>query len=549
MARDGPRCGQRPLPNPLDFAPEVPLSLPAPTPTQSLSPWQRALLGALGFGAALGLACAPVGWHGLQWVGMVPLLWAWEPLGKGGSCLAGLLAGLATQLALFTWLAPAFAAYAEAPVAVAWLGFGLYALWEAVPFAILGLLDWAFRKRCPRWRWWLFAAALVGLEWLWPRVFAWRAGAPQVQAAWIAPLAALLGPLGLTLLVAFVNGGLYEGVRRRRVLPPVLAALALGGALSYGAVHGEEVPSGPTVRIGWVQPGVVSRRGENANTVWRALEEGCRAVGRAGGADLCVLPEGISPEPWMELDPEANSAPSALRARWAARLQREQQALLARIQRLSRLAKAPVLIGLTRRFVVPHGQKDLEVLRRNNACLLVGPEGLRAWTGKRRLLPFAEELPSETLRPLVPMAGRYTSAEGSGVLSSPAGEVGVLVCYEAIWTRPFGAKAPAILVNPTNDDWFTGQGPALHAMLSRLRSLESNRPLVRVAATGISFVQSGAGERLSEAKSGAGSGVVTLQSMARQTPLTRWGTPWAPLLGLLALTLPLAIPRAERERA
>tara|TARA_R110002072_G_scaffold48636_5_gene132926 strand:- start:1231 stop:1647 length:417 start_codon:yes stop_codon:yes gene_type:complete len=122
-----------------------------------------------------------------------------------------------------------------------------------------------------------------------------------------------------------------------------------------------------------------------------------------------------------------------------------------------------------------------------------------------------------------------------------------LVCYEAIWTRPFAAEAPAILVNPTNDDWFTGQGPALHAMLTRLRALEANRPLIRVASTGISFVQLGAGERLAEAESGAASGVVALHPGAAQTPLTRWGTPWAPLLGLLALGLPLAIPRAAGE--
>ena len=359
-----------------------------------------------------------------------------------------------------------------------------------------------------------------------------------------APLAALLGPLGLTLLVALVNGGLYAGLRRRRLLPPALAALALAAVLGFGATRGGEL-EGAEVRVGWVQPGVVSRRGENAAEVWRALEEGCRVVGRAGGAQLCVLPEGISPQPWMELDPGA--APSALRDTWSRRLQREQRALLARLQGLARAARAPVLIGITRRFVVPHGHNDLEVVRRTNACLLVGPEGLRAWSGKRRLLPFAEALPSEVLRPLVPQAGRYSAAPGSGVLRDEAGAVGVLVCYEAIWTRPFGAEAPAILVNPTNDDWFTGQGPALHAMLARLRALESNRPLIRVAATGISFVRSGAGQRLAEAKSGPAAGVAVVRPAARQTPLTRWGTPWAPLIGLLALGLPLATPAGARR--
>lgn len=516
---------------------------------RTLAPWARALIGALGFGLGLGLASAPLGWHGLQWVGLLPLLWAWEPLGKRASCLAGLAAGFAAQLALFTWLAPAFEAYAEASTAVAWLGFFLYALWEALPFGILGLLDWASRRRCPELRWLLFAAALVGLEWLWPRVFAWRAGAPQVQATWIAPLASILGPLGLTLLVAIVNAGLYASLRGRQLLPAAVA----GGSVAFGVALAAALPrpgGEPDLRIGWVQPGLVSRRGEDSAQVWAALERGCREVGAAGGAELCVLPEGISPEAWLELD--ASARPEGRDPRWEAwerRLARQQRAWLARVRGLARAARAPVLIGVTRRFVVPEGQSDLRVTRRTNACALVGPEGLREWTGKRRLLPFAEELPSELLRPLVPQAGRYSPAEGSGVLRLESGaEVGVLVCYEAIWARPFAARAPDVIVNPTNDDWFTGQGPALHAMLCRLRAFESGRPLVRVAATGVSFVQPARGRASAWAEAGPAAGVVAFARAQGQTPSSRMGTPWAPCLGLLALVLPLASGSSSRPR-
>jgi apolipoprotein N-acyltransferase len=489
-----------------------------------------------------------VGWHWLQWVGLIPLLWAWESLGKRAACLAGLGAGLAAQLALFTWLAPAFSAYADAPPALAWLGFALYALWEALPFAALGLLDWAFRSRCPRWRWLLFALALVGLEWLWPRVFAWRVGAPQVQALWVAPLAALLGPLGLTLLVGVVNGGLFAALRRRRPLPGVAAVLALVAALAFGASwveSGSGEGKRPALRVAWVQPGVVSRRGENAAEVWQALEEGCRAVGAELGqerADLCVLPEGISPEAWMNLAPNDDPAQAELQASWERRLSNRRRALRSRVANLSRLARAPVLIGLTKRVVKPHGEQDLEVVARTNACLITRSH-LSSFTGKRRLLPFAEELPSESLRSLLPMAGRYSPAEGTGVVPLASGrsesKAGVLVCYEAIWARPFGAEAPALLVNPTNDDWFTGQGPALHAMLCRLRAVEARRPFVRVAATGISFVQNGQGELLAWAPGGPASGVATLYPEAADTPFTRWGEGWAALLGLLALALPL----------
>lgn len=496
-------------------------------------PWLRVLIGALTLAASLGLASAPVGWHALQWIGWIPLLWAWEPLGKRASCAAGFVTGVLVQVALFTWLAPAFASYGGAPLGVAWLGFAVYALWEAVPFAILGLWDWALRRHCPNGRWWLLAAAFVGLEWLWPRVFAWRAGAPQIQAAWIAPLAAVLGPLGLSLLVSVVNGGLYAGIRERRVLPLVAAGAALVATLGFGAAWSNQPSSGMELRVGWVQPGIVSRRGENAAEVWQALERGCAVVGDAGGAELCLLPEGISPEPWMELAPNQH-APL-----WERRLKRQRSALLERFVRLSRRARAPILVGLTRRFVVPRGEDELEIVRRTNACLLVGAEGVLGWTGKRKLLPFAEQLPFAWLRTLVPTAGRYSPAPGKGVLKlDHAATAGVLVCYEAIWSRPFGDAAPGLLLNPTNDDWFTGQGPGLHAMLSRARALEANRPLVRVAATGTSYVLDGRGRVLARAETGAAAGVVALRIGKGETPLTRWGEGWAALLGLLALALP-----------
>lgn len=449
------------------------------------------------------------------------------------------MAGVCVQLAVFQWLAPAFAAYSGASLGVAWAGFALYVAWEAIPFAILGLVDWAIRRRCPRARWWLFAAAFVGVEWLWPRVFPWRAGAPQVEVAWIAPLAVLLGPLGLTLIVALVNGGLFESARQRRILPAAVVLGLLGATLAFGAFWSSQPASGPTVRVGWVQPGVVVRSGEGSEeVVWRALLEGCSAVGLAGGADVCVLPEGICPTRWMELDPSAKGPEVA---RWRTAVAREQSALVARLRALARAARAPVLIGITRRWVVPRGDDQLEVVRRVNACVLVGPEGIRAWTGKRRLLPFAEELPWEGLRAWIPQAGRYSSSPDDGQLEVfPGGaKAGVLVCYEATRARPFGANPPGVLLNPTNDDWFQGLGPAQHAMLCRVRAVEANRPLIRVASTGISYAISGRGALLVYADSGPASGVVSVRAGTAQTPHTRWGEGWAPALALLALALPL----------
>ncbi|HBP19119.1 MAG TPA: hypothetical protein DEA08_15195, partial [Planctomycetes bacterium] len=84
------------------------------------------------------------------------------------------------------------------------------------------------------------------------------------------------------------------------------------------------------------------------------------------------------------------------------------------------------------------GQR-LEVLRRQNAVLLVGPGGLLDWVGKRRLLPLAEYLPAEralrALRRVLPFAGRFEPGPRPALLEVPSGaadrgvQVGVLICY------------------------------------------------------------------------------------------------------------------------
>ena len=512
-------------------------------------------MGALGFAASVGLASPPLGWHALEWLGLIPLLWAWAPLGKRASCAAGFAAGVAVEATIFVWLAPAFAAYADASLLVAWLGFALYLVWGGLPFALLGLLDWGFRRQLPCARWWLLPCALAGVEWLWPRVFPWRVGAPQAAAAWVAPLAALTGPIGLTLALGLVSGGLYAA-GRRRWLPGAVALATLSGVLAYGAQatirFQSRASSLGSVRIGWVQPGFVARGSEAGARarVWSALERGCAQVGSQGGADLCVLPEGIIPEAWMELGAEA-AGPDL--ARWERALAHERAQLTQRLRALARAARAPVLAGITRREVAPLTGERLRVLRRTNACVLVGPEGVLAWSGKRRLLPFAEELPFEWLRSLVPNAGRYTAAEGGGLLTLSLKDgselrVGVLVCYEAIWSRPF-PDAPDLLVNPTNDDWFSGRGPVLHAIMARMRSVEVRRPLVRVAPTGVSFAADALGGLQAHARSGAAAGVARLGRPApgEATPFARYGEGWAGALGALALIVTLSSWRRRRK--
>ncbi|HBP17700.1 MAG TPA: hypothetical protein DEA08_07900, partial [Planctomycetes bacterium] len=260
----------------------------------------RCLVGALSLGATCGLASSPLGWHLVQWVGLLPLLWAWEGLDRRASLLAGLSAGFGVNLALFTWLGPSTMDYAGLSPALAGLALLVFLCWEALPFAILGLVDWAGRRRWPAARWLVFPCALVLLEWLWPRLFAWTVGTPQVNADVVAQCADLIGPYGLSGLVAFVNVALYQAWRGDTRRPACAAGLTLALVLGYGVWQQRRwsEPGEPTLRVGWVQPNRVlnDRRPDTPAQVWQALREG---VAGLESCDLVALPEGVVPAPLM----------------------------------------------------------------------------------------------------------------------------------------------------------------------------------------------------------------------------------------------------------
>lgn len=66
------------------------------------------------------------------------------------------------------------------------------------------------------------------------------------------------------------------------------------------------------------------------------------------------------------------------------------------------------------------------------------------------------------------------------------------ICYEAIFAWPFAKKNNQhadLLLNITNDIWFgDSKGPYQHFVMARMRAIENNKPLIRVANFGISAI-------------------------------------------------------------
>ncbi len=126
-----------------------------------------------------------------------------------------------------------------------------------------------------------------------------------------------------------------------------------------------------------------------------------------------------------------------------------------------------------------------------NSAWLVGPEGVRHRYDKRRLVQYGEYVPLKRLFPFVrkfvPQAGDFLPGALPGVVEAGPRSLGVAICYEVIFPEEpleqvrLGAS---LLVNITNDSWFSDGGPWQHADFAPVRAIETGRWLARAASTG-----------------------------------------------------------------
>lgn len=127
-----------------------------------------------------------------------------------------------------------------------------------------------------------------------------------------------------------------------------------------------------------------------------------------------------------------------------------------------------------------------------------GPAVADGWPryDKIHLVPYGEYVPLARMTPFVrrfvEAIGEFEAGTGPVVWDIGSARLSPLICYEAIFpplARRAALSGADVLVNLTNDGWFgTSAGPAQHLALARMRAIETGRPLVRAANTGISAV-------------------------------------------------------------
>jgi apolipoprotein N-acyltransferase len=381
-----------------------------------------------------------VGW--LAWVSLTPLLVVvrGQPLRRafGLGYLAGAVGygGTLLWLRVFGWLP--------------WVLLTAYLSLYAGAFAAVA--GWLARDR-PAWRWpWPVAAAWAGLELLRSSGvfgFPWAVlGLTQYRLLPVVQVARLAGVFGVSFVVALISAGAAGALARRRPAPLILPLILLAGTVVWGSRLPD--PGPPSVRVAAVQPNVPQREKFDPALADRHRARLGRLVAEAAraGAELIVFPE--------------TAVPGDLFG---------PQGALAEVGRWAQQARATIVAT------------SLEG-GRSNIAVAVAPSGLAVSRyDKVRLVAFGEA-------GIVP--GRRHDP-----LWTPAGRVGVAICFESIFptvARALVAQGADLLAVATNDAWFDRTaGPAQHAAHAVFRAVEQGRWLVRAANTGLSFVVDPAG--------------------------------------------------------
>lgn len=205
------------------------------------------------------------------------------------------------------------------------------------------------------------------------------------------------------------------------------------------------------------------------------------------------------------------------------------------LAREARANNADLLLG------VPY--MDMRSQQYYNSMMSLG--GRQAFYHKHHLVPFTEYLPLKTALAgvidflQVPMSDFSKGAAIQKSLEVAGQKAAISICYEAVFGEELIRQLPAatLLVNVSNDAWFGGSiGPHQHLQITRMRALETGRPLLRATNTGITAIIGPNGQFLARAPQFEPYVLTAMvQPMSGATPYVRLGN--APVVTLLVLLL------------
>ncbi len=465
------------------------------------SPRARAAAALLS-GVLLGLCFPNASLVVLLPVALVPLLLALDGVRPVRAGFLGGLFGVAFWLTTFPWIYHVVHRFGGLAAPLSLLALLIAAVIPSVPMAAMTALAALARPRT-------FAARLLVLPGAWVvqelvRTYAFS-GFPWALVSYpLAPwplltqTAALGGAATTSFLVVLVNAGLAEAVRgtgRERARGAAVAALTVAAALAFGAARlsrPDALAPGEGLRVLIVQPNVeqdVRYAPGTAERIHYDVTGLTRALLRKAPSDLVLWPESATLLAWP----------------WSEGFREE-------ITRLCREERTALLFNT----VWSDSPLD-DAAPYYNSALLVDGEGVVGEPyHKLRLVPFGEYVPLRSVFGWVNQVsqaapGAFTPGTRAIPLELSGVRLGGAICYEVVypWIARAHVEAGAdALYTLTNDAWY-GDGGAQeqHWQAAVFRAVETGRPMLRAAVTGISGWVDGRGRTLARLEPGARAGI------------------------------------------
>ena len=307
---------------------------------------------------------------------------------------------------------------------------------------------WTLGEWC---RGWIF----TGFPWL-------AVGYSQVDSP-LSSVAPILGVYGVSWAVSFL-AALLAFARRGNVWKVAVPAIVVLSLSAYALTWVEwAVPAGAPVKVALLQGNVsqdIKWRPEQRQPTIDWYVENTRLN---WGSDLIIWPETALPVFYhqahdflAELGQEARNAGTDL------------------------FIGMPVMNTRTQQYY-------------NSMVSVGGPEQIYS---KQHLVPFGEYIPFAAmlggLMEFMQVPLPDFSTEPSAPVVKLAGyPMGVSICYEDAFGEEVINALPeaAALINTSNDAWFgDSMAPHQHLQIARMRSLETQRPMLRVTNTGVTAV-------------------------------------------------------------
>jgi apolipoprotein N-acyltransferase len=331
------------------------------------------------------------------------------------------------------------------------------------------------------------ACAWVTHEWIRGWLFSgfgWNGLGVALHANWtIIQVAEFTGVVGLSFAVVFANVIAVTSARRlileariHRMRPHydlTLTMAGIVGLLAFG-IHVARIPKSmvetKSLRVAAVQANVEQRQKFDPQFTQQIFDRFTHlseiALRTSPPPELLIWPESSTPGPVLE-DEESNRF----------------------VMDFAASAKTDLLLGTI----------DVDEGHAYNAAFLIsqGGENVQVYR-KIHLVPFGEYIPLRRSFSLFAMVasrwvpGDFTAGREFKVLvtSSGTAKIAALICFEDTvgdLTRKFVLDSGAnLLVNITNDGWFLhSAGSQQHLANAVFRCVETRRPMVRAANTGV----------------------------------------------------------------